>query len=237
MKEVEKKGFVDEASGAIDVSKLRSHLQSISEMSLEFLILLDKKGKIVFANSSFCRFIKQDLSAFIGADFSQFFSDDERRMTDILIKSCFSTPFEQESRQVFGNREKGVRLLRWKYTGVPGPKGGIDQVLVTGRDVNSEQVAAHLISEQDRQLRTVMANLPGMVYRCRNDEMMTLEFVSEGSLCLTGYTPAELIESCDKSHGELIHPKDRDRVKAEMQKAIAGRHAYQFTCRFIRHDG
>jgi len=54
--------------------------------------------------------------------------------------------------------------------------------------------------ERERQLSTLMDNIPGMVYRCRNEPGWPMEFVSEGCQELTGYDP-EALESDDLSYG------------------------------------
>lgn len=75
------------------------------------------------------------------------------------------------------------------------------------------------VSEPRRQLATLMSNLPGMVYRCRNDPAYPMEFVSEGSHDLIGYPPAALTGGA-VIYGDLIHPEDRDHVWKEIQEAI-----------------
>ncbi|MCG8696824.1 MAG: hypothetical protein MI922_02125, partial [Bacteroidales bacterium] len=37
-----------------------------------------------------------------------------------------------------------------------------------------------LLEESERRLKRLMSNLPGMAYRCLNDDNWTMEFVSEG---------------------------------------------------------
>jgi PAS domain S-box-containing protein len=75
------------------------------------------------------------------------------------------------------------------------------------------------ISEPRRQLATLMSNLPGMVYRCRNDPAYPMEFVSEGAYDLLGYPPADLTGG-DVMYGSLIHTDDRDHVWKEIQEAV-----------------
>lgn len=74
------------------------------------------------------------------------------------------------------------------------------------------------LRESKRMLTTLMSNLPGMAYRCRNDRQRTMEFVSDGCLELTGRPSPELLHNSAISYADLIHPDDRDRVWSEIQQ-------------------
>jgi len=50
------------------------------------------------------------------------------------------------------------------------------------------------LQESERQMRTLLANLPGMSYRFRNVPEWTMTFVSEECRELTGYKPEVIIE-------------------------------------------
>ncbi len=89
------------------------------------------------------------------------------------------------------------------------------------------------LSEHRRELITLMSNLPGMVYRSKNDTDWTMESVSQGCFKLTGYTASELIGNKRISYGQIIHPEDRDMVWAEVQKALEKRDHYQIVYRII----
>ncbi|GAK59509.1 PAS/PAC sensor signal transduction histidine kinase [Candidatus Vecturithrix granuli] len=98
----------------------------------------------------------------------------------------------------------------------------------------AERTAA--LREQERALSTLVSNLPGIAYRCRNDRDWTVEFISQGCEQLTGYAPAALIHNAKIAYGQLIHPEDREMVWHHIQAALRERRAYQMTYRLITKD-
>lgn len=109
--------------------------------------------------------------------------------------------------------------------------GGREAICTIVRDITERKRAEEEIKESQRALATLMSNLPGMAYRCRNDPGWTMELVSEGSSELTGYPPADLVGSFRVSYGELIHPEDRETVWRAVQAALAGHRPFQITYR------
>lgn len=139
---------------------------------------------------------------------------------------------ERSSRQpVFLCRDAAVEVA------VPVPGGGgrpLGVLWVEARDAGAfgeddipalESVAriagAATRRQEDRRFReTVARNLPGLLYRCRNDRAWTMEFLSEGTERLTGYRPEELTGETGPTFADLIHPGDRDAVWEEVQAAV-----------------
>ncbi|MBL7004299.1 MAG: PAS domain S-box protein [Gammaproteobacteria bacterium] len=87
-------------------------------------------------------------------------------------------------------------------------------------DFNQRKLAESKIAENHRQQSSLMGNLPGIAYRCHNDNNWTMEFISEGCLELTGYTPNQLINNKEISFAQLIIPDDREHVWQEVQDKI-----------------
>jgi PAS domain S-box-containing protein len=97
------------------------------------------------------------------------------------------------------------------------------------------QRAQEHLQESQRQLATLMSNLPGMAYRCANTPDWPMFFVSEGCHPLTGYRPEELMESL--SYNELVHPEDRDMVWQRVQAGLAQYGAFEVEYRIIDRQG
>jgi two-component system, cell cycle sensor histidine kinase and response regulator CckA len=93
------------------------------------------------------------------------------------------------------------------------------------------------LRENERRLATLLSNLPGMAYRCKNDKDWTMKFVSGGCEALTGYKAIDLIGVGATTYNSLIHPDDRDRVWNEVQEALGQNLPFRLTYRIRAADG
>ena len=93
------------------------------------------------------------------------------------------------------------------------------------------------LGESHRTLSTLLGNLPGMVYRCRNDKDWTMEFTSDGCLDLTGYSPENFVSHRKISYAQLIHPEDQDPVWNNVQDALRDKRPFQLVYRITTAKG
>jgi|GEM_PF-870360 len=93
------------------------------------------------------------------------------------------------------------------------------------------------LRESQRTLSTLMSNLPGMAYRCRNDWDRTMDFVSEGCFDLTGHSPSDLMGSRKVSFAQLVDPEDRRAVWNQVQAALERDTPFQLTYRIYTSSG
>lgn len=91
--------------------------------------------------------------------------------------------------------------------------------------------------ESQRMLGTLLSNVPGMAYRCLNLPGWPMQFVSQGSLALTGYPPADLTHGAMARFQELIHPDERATVWAQVQTALAQGDSFHLTYRIVTAGG
>ncbi len=96
------------------------------------------------------------------------------------------------------------------------------------------QMDAH---ENRKALQTLMSNLPGMAYRCKNEPQWTMKFVSDGCEQLTGYTQDELRNNRVRAYGDLICESHRKKVWERVQKALNVKHHFELRYPIINKQG
>jgi PAS domain S-box-containing protein len=91
--------------------------------------------------------------------------------------------------------------------------------------------------ERKRRFETLTRNLPGMVYRCKNDPEWPMEDVRGNVEEFSGYTALEL-ESNETQWGEeVIHPDDRENVWETVQESLETSESFELTYRIKTKDG
>ncbi|MCP4188738.1 MAG: PAS domain-containing protein [Gammaproteobacteria bacterium] len=98
--------------------------------------------------------------------------------------------------------------------------GQIIGIVGTINNISDRVSEEELLLANQRTLTALLNDLPGMVYRCRNNPDWTMEYVSGSSYQLTGYHPEDIVNSKRLSYGSMIHPDDSQEVWDEVQNAI-----------------
>jgi diguanylate cyclase (GGDEF)-like protein/PAS domain S-box-containing protein len=96
---------------------------------------------------------------------------------------------------------------------------------------------SNILVDPLRILDTLVNNLDGMVYRCLQDADWTMLFVSHGCFALTGYAPEDVLANAHISYEQITHPDDRQRVRTEIENAIAGGQRFSVRYRIVTSLG
>ena len=122
-------------------------------------------------------------------------------------------------------------------------KAGADDYLVTPfEDVQllaraRAGVRSAQLHASEAQLRALIANVPGAIYRCANDQDWTMELISDEIERISGYPPTDFIDRARRTFASVIHPDDRDQVQCAVAEATQQGHIFALEYRIIRADG
>lgn len=138
--------------------------------------------------------------------------------------------------EAMGKRKDGTLFPTEVSTHV-GTISGEPRVMVYVRDISARKATEEALRQSQQTLETLLDNVPGMVYRCRLDETLTMLFVSEGAKELTGYSPAELIQDRAGAHEALTLPEDRQWFQEFVEETLERKQKFQLTYRIRTSDG
>ena len=103
--------------------------------------------------------------------------------------------------------------------------------------VQADEMRSRQLHDSKGRFKTLLDNLPGLAYRCKNDADWTMEFLSDGCVDVTGYAPSDLLFNNVLSYADLIHPEDVQFVSADVQAALAKRGPFEIEYRILHKDG
>ncbi|MCQ4264653.1 PAS domain-containing sensor histidine kinase [Stutzerimonas stutzeri] len=78
--------------------------------------------------------------------------------------------------------------------------------------------ATRALQKSESRFRAMVGNLPGVVYRCRNDGHRRMVYLSDGVERLTGYPASDFVGTGGRSFASLIHPDDLPLAQQHPQK-------------------
>ncbi|MBS0184634.1 MAG: PAS domain S-box protein [Nitrospira sp.] len=220
------------------VSRLR--LESIIESAMDAIITVDEDQRVMLFNRAAEQMFGCPAKEAIGRTLDRFlparFRDAHRHHIHTFGQSGVTNRKMDKLGTVMGLRSNGEEFpieAAISHIAVEGKK----YYTVILRDLTERKQAEDSHRESQRQLTTLIGNLPGFVYRCRNDRGWIFEYLSEGVSDLTEYSVEEYLVQRTISYGDNIHPGDRERVRHDVQAALEQHRPFELTYRIMTKSG
>ena len=176
--------------------------RAIAEQSGEGITLADTDGNYVFINPAFCKMTGYNEAELVTMN-----------VVDLLPPEIELSLFLKVAKNESGKRvvevmkKNGSRFIA-EVSGYPVTLE--EQLFVLGivRDISEQRRVEEKLRESEIKHKTLVNNIPGMVYRAYTD--WSAEVIS-GSKQVCGYTHDEL-NSKEDNWFSIIHPDDRENV-------------------------
>lgn len=104
------------------------------------------------------------------------------------------------------------------------------------KDRQQEHAKQELATSRD-QFQRLVANIPGITYRCKADADWTMLYMSSGIDSLSGYPASDFIDNQLRSYASVIYTDDRERVSLAVTEAIALKQSWLLQYRMLHKDG
>lgn len=144
--------------------------------------------------------------------------------SDVLIDFFYAMQqgkdsFNSEVAYTMPDGSAAVQIIQ--FSALTGFQHNYSRVLVAVVDCTANRMTERQLHETNGQMKNLIGNLKGTVYRCQYNQNWTLLFVSESIAEMTGYSADEILHNNQISYTELIHPNDFERVTQSIKTAVA----------------
>ncbi|MFC4436514.1 MULTISPECIES: ATP-binding protein [Natrialbaceae] len=227
-------------ASAIENTQTERRFEAIFEDPNILVGLLEPDGTVVDINQTAMEYIDDDLSDVTGEPFweTPWWEEEDEVQTEVKEWTKRAAAGEYVDFETDLTRPNGERYtLSGYFRPVRNDDGDIVSIIVSDRDVTERKERERTLEMRERRLSTLVANVPGMVYRCKNERGWPMEFVSDACKELTGYDPVTL-ESGDIGWGEdVMIQEDREKLRETIHRQAAKGEPFSETYRIKTADG
>jgi len=205
--------------------------RSLVELAVDGIVIGDEKGVIVDVNKRFLEITEMKKYEIIGKSVGDLFEkhvikNDPLRFD--LLKKGETVVREREFKKNSGE----IIVVEMHSKQMP---NGTYQAFF--RDVTHRKQSENLLKEQKRFLETLISNLPGIVYRCKNDRDWSMEFISGRCLELTGYESSDFINNQVRTYNSIILKDHREGLWEKWQNVLKEKDVFVDEYIIVSADG
>ena len=103
-------------------------------------------------------------------------------------------------------------------------------------DMTERRLSEAALRESEERFRSLVANIPGIVYRRQHDPNWTIKFISQGIEKISNYPAADIVNNQIRSFASLIEQQDRSQVEAVISNCLTQKQPYVIEYRTIHAD-
>lgn len=215
-----------------------SRLNAILSTAIDGIVTIDHLGTILNFNESATKILGWHESEVQGKHVEILLDEN-----NVLNNTPPSGDISQSLKQIIGvNREV---YAKHKHQYLIPVRLGIGEVIQPGQkplyvgfitDLTAQRALQNNVIESEKKYRSLMKNMPGVVFRCRYNKDWSMLFLSPQIFELTGYT-AEHFTAQEITFTDLIFKTDQPIINDVIAKAINEKKQYSVEYRISHRSG
>ncbi|NJS10911.1 MAG: PAS domain S-box protein [Microcoleus sp. CSU_2_2] len=222
-------------------------LRTVIDKNSDWIFAKDKNFNYILANNSFAKAIGKTIEETLGKNdlelgFSEelvfgnsqqnlrgFRTDDSAVLAGAIIHNTYDpATIADGSVHIFDSQKVPLR----------DPEGNVFAVLAFAHDITERHLSEEALRRSEERFRSLVANIPGIVYRWRCDFSTT--FISDAVYSLAGYPAADFLSNPNRggrSFASVIYSEDLARVEETIRQGVENKQSYSLEYRLQAADG
>lgn len=201
------------------------------------IVHLDTNGNVVAISDSMEKITGYKKEEIIGKNWFEILVPKEKYP---FVWEIFTLLFKGNIPEIFENpiltKDGKEKIIRWRNS-ILKKDDKIIGTISLGTDITEELNLLTNLVDSQWNYQVLVKNLPGIIYRCKYDENLTFQFISEKCEQIFGYKQDDLINNKNISFSSIIYEEDRERVLKEIQKSIEVKSVFQLRFRIKNKQG
>lgn len=104
------------------------------------------------------------------------------------------------------------------------------------KDITKRKEIDLKIQESERKYRSLVDNVPGVIFNRVHCNQWTMKFISDAVTELTGYPPHLFIDNDTLAFGSIIDPEDANIAIKDIERQLSQHNEYSVEYKIIHHD-
>jgi PAS domain S-box-containing protein len=231
-KEISERTRIQEALTESE-EKMNQWLDSLQEV----VWVTDLQSRCLYLNDAASRLFGRDKRELLGQTLSEMQLPQQAKKDSIafarVLEGEVLSDYEMELLRKDGTRIAillSAKRLLDRDGNVIGASG-------TAWDVTKRRQMEGALAESEERFRTLVGNIPGVVYRCEADAQYTMRYLSPEILNLCGAPAEDFVGNHVRSFADIIFPDDREILSNAIATAQARRESFTVEYRVLTVDG
>ncbi|MCW6052474.1 PAS domain S-box protein [Lyngbya sp. CCAP 1446/10] len=222
-------------------------LRTVIDKTSDWIFAKNTDFRFILANKSFAQAIGKTVEEILGkTDVELGFSEDlifgnsaknirgfRNDDSAVLAGAIIHNPCDAAT-----VADGSVHILDTQKLPLRDAEGNIFAVLAFTHDITERHESEAALRRSEARFRSLVANIPGVVYRCRCD--FSTSFISEAIYLLAGYPAADFVSRLDRggrTFASIIYAEDLAKVEATIRQGIEKKQSYHLEYRLLAADG
>jgi diguanylate cyclase (GGDEF)-like protein/PAS domain S-box-containing protein len=222
-----RRGFSDPECAPL--LELDDQTLTLLQQATDLFVVLSPDGRLIYQSPANERLLGYPPGSVAGASIFDLIHPEDHAATEIAFAAVLAQPDVAPTLEIRCRHHDGS----WRWMEATARNLLADSA-IQGIVINASDVTERWRAE--RRYRAVVENIPAAVYTYRSDGNAPTTYTSPQIAALTGYTMQEWTAD-PELWLRIVHPDDRERVRAETERTDATGEPYAVEYRFVRRDG